>query len=211
MTKATQPAAATKKQAPRKRAGRKPGQKAYSQQQRGAALTIIDLFDGNVARAAQATGIERKSLRKWLDELELGAEFQQVRTEQSAGVVAVLNRLIEPLCAVVLMKAHEASMRDLYYLMGILLDKIENHKKLELLERAQFGKGIPATIPEPKPAQLSVSVESEQEKARWEGVVEQVITAAAKEGNSLSRKEAVAAVISVNPQAKEYLTEEYEN
>ncbi len=65
MTKATQPAAATKKQAPRKRAGRKPGQKAYSQQQRGAALTIIDLFDGNVARAAQATGIERKSLRKF--------------------------------------------------------------------------------------------------------------------------------------------------
>ncbi len=212
MTDETQPTATTKKQATRKTAGRKPGQKPYSQKQRAAALMIVELFDGNVARAAQVTGTDRKTLFKWLGELEIGTgEFQQARREESAGVVAVLERLIEPLCAIVLMKAQDASMRDLYYLMGILLDKIENHKKLALLESAQFGKEIPATTPEPKPAQLSASVESEQEKAKWEGVVEQVITAAAKEGNFISREEVVAAIIKANPKSKDYLSDEYEN
>ena len=73
MTDETKPTATTKRQATRKTAGRKPGQKVYSQKQRAAALMIVDLFDGNVARAAQATGIERKTLFKWRDELELGA------------------------------------------------------------------------------------------------------------------------------------------
>jgi hypothetical protein len=204
MTEETPPTATTKKQTTRKTAGRKPGQKVYSQKQRGVALSIIDLFDGNVARAALATGIERKTLFKWRDEMEPGAEFEQVRTEESAGVVVVLNRLMEALCANVLMKAQDASMRDLYYLMGIILDKIENHKKLALLERAQLGKEIPSTIPELKPLQLSASVKSEQEKARWEEIVEQVIFRERK-------LPSVGAIISVNPQAKEYLTEECEN
>jgi hypothetical protein len=205
MTDETQLTGIAKKQAPRKKAGRKPGQKVYSQNQRLVALTIVDLFDGNVARAAQATGIERKSLFKWRDDLGLVAgEFQQVRTEGGADVVAVLNRLIEALCVIVLTKAQDASVKDLSILMCILLDKIENLTKLGLVQAAQSAF-LPAAK-KTEPEALTPSNDAHHvNKEKWEEIVRLVVYEAKAEGHYISREEAVAAVVKSNPEAAEYL------
>jgi transposase-like protein len=204
MTDETTPTATTKRQATRKTAGRKPGQKVYSQKQRAAALMIVDLFDGNVARAAQATGIERKTLFKWRDELELEAgELQQVCTEASRDVVAVLKRLIEALCVIVLMKAQDASVRDLYYLMGIILDKIEKLSKVAL-DQAALGTLRPA-VATPERKVLPPSVDVELQKAHWESIVQTVRQQAQAEGKPMTRAQAIAMIIESRPEAKEYL------
>ncbi len=199
-----QPAGAAKKKVPRKKAGRKPGQKVYSQNQRGVALTIIDLFDGNVARAAQATGIERKTLFTWRQELELEAlEMQKARTDGSLNLVAKLKKLAETLCAIALMKAQSASVGEIRQLIDVILDKIERLSKVGLGEAALSA--LLPTVETPEPRALPPSAEAARQKAHWESMVRQVIQQSASEGRPVTREEAIAGIIDARPEAKDYL------
>jgi hypothetical protein len=204
MTEETQPTANTKKQASRKKAGRKPGQKVYPQKERGFALTVVDLFDGNVARAAQVTGIERKTLFKWRQELELETvEMQKARTDASLNLVAKLTKLAEALCVIMLIKAQSASVRDLSHVMDMVLDKIERLSKVGLGEAAM--RALLPTVETPEPKALPPSLDAEVQREKWEEVVRQVTEAAENEGTPISRAEAIAGVIEAHPEAEEYL------
>ena len=194
----------TAKKKPRKKAGRKPGQKPYSQKQRGVALTIVDLLDGNVGRAAQATGIERKTLFKWRQELELEAvEMQKVRTDGTLNLVAKLKKLAETLCVITLMKAQSASVSELSRLIDMILDKIEKLSKVGLGEAALGALTPPVETPEPKA--LPPSVDAEIQKASWEGIVRQVMQRSEDEGTPMTRQQAVAGIIEARPEAKDFL------
>ena len=204
MTEETQPTATTKKQAPRRKAGRKPGQKVYPQKQRGVALTIVDLFDGNVARAAQATGIERKTLFKWRQELKLEAiESQKARTDGSLNLATKLTKLAEALCVIMLMKAQSATVSELARMIDMILDKIEKLSKVGLGEAA-LGALLPA-VETPEPKALPPSVDAARQEAHWQSIVRQVMQQSASEGRPMTREEAIAGIIEARPEAKDYL------
>jgi hypothetical protein len=197
-------AKATAKRQTRKKAGRKPGQQVYSQKQRGVALTIVDLFDGNVARAAQATGIERKTLFTWRQELEREAvEMQKARTDGSLNLVAKLKKLAETLCAIALMKAQSASVGEIRQLIDVILDKIERLSKVGLGEAA-LGALLP-TVGMAEPLALPPSIDSSRQKAHWESIVQQVIQQSADEGTLMTREEAISGIVAARPEAKDYL------
>jgi transposase-like protein len=212
MTEETQPTATTKKQAPRKKAGRKPGQKPYSQKQRGVALTIVDRFDGNVARAAQATGIERKTLfkwrQKWRQELELEAvETQEALMDDSLSLVAKLTRMTEALCVIALTKAQTATIGEIRQLLDVILSQIEKLSKADRIEAARAQLHPAVATPEPKVLPPSVDV---VQKARWESMVNQVMQVAESEGKPMTRETAIAAIVKVKPEARQYLMPESE-
>jgi transposase-like protein len=195
---------ANSKRAARKRAGRKPGQKPYSQNQRSVALTIVDLFDGNVARAAQATGIERKTLFNWRQELEREAiEMQTARSEVRLNLVAKLKRLAEALCAIALMKAQSASIGEVRQLIDVVLDKIERLSKVGLGEAA-LNALVPSVEIAP-PKTLPPSYQAVVKKEHRESIVRQVIEQSAAEGRTISRDEAIVGIIQAKPEAKDYL------
>lgn len=188
----------------RKKPGRKPGQKVYSPKQRGVALTIVELFDGNIARAAHATGIERKTLFNWCQELDLEAgEMNCARVQATVDLVTKLKKLAETLCAIALMKAQSASVSEIRQLLDVILDKIERLSKVGLGEAA-----LTAMIPTVETAALKAlppSVDATLQKAHWEAIVRQVIEQSASEGKSMTREEAIAGIVEARPEAKEYL------
>lgn len=188
---------------PKGKAGRKSGQKPYTAKQKASALTILDFFEGNVSRAAQISGVNRHTLHTWRSELEVDTEeVKAAYSEGNVGVVETLKKLIECLCTIVLIKAQDASVRDLYYLMGIILDKIENLSKLTMVAAAHAGVTLP---PAPPQEQLPPSIDAELKKAHWESVVEQVIAEAEKDCEVITREQAVEAICKSKPEAREYL------
>ena len=190
-----------------KKPGRKPGQKVYSPRQRGVALTIVDLMDGNVARAAQATGIERKTLFNWRQELERQAgELRTAHTEASLNLVAKLNKLAEHLSAIALMKAQSASVGEIRQLLEVILDKIERLSKIGLGETA-LSTLLPAQNVEPASSVkvLPPSVDGALQKAHWEAILRQVIAHSETDGRPITREEAIAGIVEAKPEAKGYL------
>jgi transposase-like protein len=191
---------------PRKKAG-KPKGKNYTPKQKASAMVVLDFFDGNVTRTAQSLNIHRKTLDKWRDELETQAIDVQKRAAETADVVFTLKKLVEALCVIVLCKAQDASIRDLYYLMGIILDKVENLSKVQMVQQAHKDMHPPAEALPPAPVRgtLPASVDAELQKARYEQIVDQVIAQSQFEGKELSREQAVAGIIEANPESRPYL------
>lgn len=194
----------TRKRTAAQLGGSKRGQKPYSNKQRTAGLLVLDFFNGNITRASKSLGINKRTFMKWRDSLEneIADETRKAFSNTSEDIVATLKRLIECLCPIVLVKAQDANVRELYYLMGIILDKIENHTKIALVHQAQMQLHAPAL---PVPEQLPPSIDAEIKKAKWEAIVNQVIAEAEHDGTPVSRSEAVAVVVAARPEAKEYL------
>jgi transposase-like protein len=188
----------------RKKAGRKPGQKVYSKGERAVALTIVDLFDGNVARAALATGIERKTLFNWRHELELEAiEMQKAQAPARLSLVAKLQKVAETLSVIALMKTHSASVSEIRQLMEVILDKIERLSKLEYGEIALSA--LRPTVGQQEPKALPPSFDAERVKAHWESIVGLVIQESSSQGRPMTREEAIAVISEGRPEAKDYL------
>jgi len=189
-----------------KKPGRKTGQQVYSPRQRGVALTIVDLMDGNVARAAQATGIERKTLFNWRQELERQAgELRTAHTETSLNLVAKLNKLAEHLSAIALMKAQSASVGEIRQLLEVILDKIERLSKIGLGETA-----LSSLLPVPAHPETTANhppplIEGALQKAHWEAILRKVIAHSETEGRPITREEAIAGLVEAKPEAKGYL------
>ena len=193
-----------KKDARRKKVGRKPGQKIYSRTERAVALTMVDLFDGNVARAALATGIERKTLFNWRQELELETiEMQKTQEQGRMSFVTKLMRLAETLCAIALMKTPSASLSEIRQLIEVILDKTERLSKLELGEFALSALRSPAEPPERKA--LPPSLDHGRQKAHWESILLRVIQESLAQGRPMTREEAISGIIEARPEAKDYL------
>jgi hypothetical protein len=206
MREAAKPPATTKKQAPRKRAGRKPGQKPYSLEQRSAALSILDFCDGNVARAAQATGIERKTLFMWRDEMRPEAT-QKTLADGSLSIAAKLTKMAESLCVIALRKAQTATIGEIRQLLEVILSQIEKLSKADRFAAARAQLHPAVATPEPKVLPPSVDV---VQKARWESMVNQVMQVAESEGKPMTRETAIAAIVKVKPEARQYLMPESE-
>jgi transposase-like protein len=205
MTEVAQPTATTKKRALRKRAGRKRGQRPYSLEQRAVALSVLDFCDGNVAHAAQATGIERKTLFKWRDEMRPEAT-QKALTDGSLSIAAKLTKMAESLCVIALRKAQTATIGEIRQLLDVILSQIEKLSKADRIEaaRAQLHPAV-ATEPKVLPPFLDPV-----QKARWESIVNQSMEVAKSEGNPMTRAQAIAAIVKVKPEARQYLMPESE-
>jgi hypothetical protein len=202
MREAAKPPATTKKQAPRKRAGRKPGQKPYSLEQRSAALSILDFCDGNVARAAQATGIERKTLFMWRDEMRPEAT-QKTLADGSLSIAAKLTKMAESLCVIALRKAQTATIGEIRQLLEVILSQIEKLSKADRFAaaRAQLHPAVATQEPKTHPPSFDV----ERQKAHWEAIVQQVMQQAQSEGRPMTREQAIALIVESRPEAKQYL------
>lgn len=198
----------------KKGAGRKPGVKEYTAKDKSAAMVVVDFMGGNLLRAAQATGINRGTLHKWRDELREGAgeeEAQEVHTEGTGRVIHTLERLVDQFAVKLLMKAQEASMRDLFCTLGVACDKI-NLLTTNRGIKAAVGEIAPKTeapIIEPPPLELPPSIEAETLKEHWESTVNRVMAEATADGQAITREQAVQAIIDAHPNAKEHLVEEY--
>lgn len=195
---------------PKQKTGRKAGVQNYTAKQKAMAMATLDLLNGNMKRTSQVLNIRRMTLVGWRDELERDAVLQAEVIETNEDIVVKLKRLIDSLCVVVLGKAHDASVRDLYYLMGIILDKIENHTKVNLVVDAQNALRQPVAVPLEAPQlverpMLPESIDAAVARARWELTVDRVIAEADAEGESVSREEAIAAIVRSRPEAKDYL------
>lgn len=174
---------------PKPRRGRKPRPPS----DRGTALAVADMFGGNLTRAARMTGIPVRTLFSWQHELDPdNQEVTQAREEGRRTILDVLTRYIEALAAIAIMKAHTASFKDLYYAMGIMLDKLE---KLSRIDREQQTQA----------PQMNLHATFEQEREHWEGLVEIVMFEAKKDGYSITREEAIEAIIKGSPHAKKFL------
>ena len=202
MSEKTQLTATTNKRASRKTAGRKPGQKPYSQKQRAVALSVLDFCDGNVARAAQATGIERKTLFKWRDEMRPEAT-QEALTDGSLSIAAKLTKMAESLCVIALTKAQTATIGEIRQLLEVIFSQIERLSKADRIEAARAQLHPVVATPEPKV--LPPSVDVERQTAHWEAIVQQVMQQAQSEGRPMTREQAIALIVESRPEAKQYL------
>lgn len=133
-----------------------------------------------------------------------------MRRQGGEAVSSMFTNLLEALCVFAIMKASTAEFRDLYYMIGIVNDKVENiNKRIESLPNDD-GPAFPiartVTPPPPQSAQPDEKQRAfRKEQERWEGIVKQVIDEAEREGNVITRDEAIGEVVKSKPEAAVYL------
>ena len=103
----------------------------YSDADKAAALTSLDLNEGNVYRTAKQLAIPNKTLEEWASGRRISPEVAQFRQHKKAELRArlesVLDRLLQGMEAPGALEAKldKASLRDVATSVGILIDKIQ--------------------------------------------------------------------------------------
>ncbi len=172
------------------------GVKPRPAEERGTALAIVDFFGGNLTRASRVTGIPVRTLFSWRGEQgPANADVKEARAEGRVTLLELLRNYVEALTVVALTKASTATFKEIYYAMGIMLDKIEALMKIDVVQ----SKVAPSAGAAPP------KLTEAAQKARWAVIVQQVMADAEAEGNPMTREQAVDTLVELRPEAKEYL------
>lgn len=195
---------------PKARGGRRKGTLNKSTNQKGAGLALVDFFGGNFTRAARASGIPVKTLMNWRREVEEGdsdaTEIQAARVEGNESIVTALERCLEAMMAIAIMRAFDAPFKELYYALGILFDKMEKQmivfnqqRQILIAQQSMLNAGPPA------PVEADHLLPAVDPKTQWEAMVEQILTTARERNMPITREQAVENLIRMRPEAKDYL------
>jgi len=106
----------------------------YSDEQRAEALALLDANEGNVRRTARELGIPRGTLLSWKDKPKAGVSKLR---PQKRGSLFEAGKNVAWLLAGKLQdeeKLRKASYRDIATSFGIVVDKLEVLRKLEMGE-----------------------------------------------------------------------------
>jgi transposase-like protein len=101
------------------------GQRSYSEEDKAAALVLLDSNGGNVFRTARQLGMPRATLQEWRDGRGTNADVttsrQVKKGELSARFESAVHELLD---AVTPAKLRAASLRDLAWSLGVMTDKM---------------------------------------------------------------------------------------
>src|SRR5262245_15155376 len=104
-----------------------PGQtyRRYTDEERAAALAVLDMEGGNQVAAARRAGVSRSTLQTWIDGRVSSAvpELRQAKREDlTARLESILHHLLDGLSDPAALAA--ASLRDRAVAVGIVVDKL---------------------------------------------------------------------------------------
>ncbi len=102
----------------------------YSDEDKAAALTALDLNEGNVNGTARALGMPDRTLQSWHEGSRRIARVAQLREHKKGEIAAQLETIIERMMNKLLgdgvtleNKVDKANLRDIAICFGILIDK----------------------------------------------------------------------------------------
>lgn len=112
--------AAKKAQSGKPKAQRK---RAYTDQERAAALVVVDFCEGNLSEASRRTGIPRITLFEW-NSGRVNSDVSEIRQEKKKDLADKLEDLAEKYVDSMTSTAGSATSRDAVAL-GIVIDKMQ--------------------------------------------------------------------------------------
>lgn len=98
-------------------------QRHYSDAERAAALAVLAANDGNLTRAARATGIPRKTIASWVAAPDNAAPAT-IRQEKTFDLVAMFQAELDAVFEAMGRKRSQAHYSDLSRAAGIYTDKL---------------------------------------------------------------------------------------
>lgn len=200
----------------------KPQGQGHTEVKRGLVLALLDFHNGNLGKTAMLTGVSSQLIKKWRDETDpdyAESVRHHVRTQSVERMIETLLEFVMSLCTIALLKADMASFRDLYCMMGVMLDKV-----VFLQSILQTGKAPTGSLnlrpsltslsagPEPaipvEPEAPVVPKPSAEDKKYWENMVNKIMADAEEKGKPLTRSEVIESLIAERPACKQFLGDE---
>lgn len=96
----------------------------YSEEEKAAALTVLDFHRGNVKRAARAAGLPRKTLSSWRNGRGVSAKVVSIHTARKTALADEIENTVRIILDQLPAKIPEASLMDAAKSLGILIDRM---------------------------------------------------------------------------------------
>lgn len=167
----------------------------YSPKERGAALALLDFNNGNIQKTASQLKVPRTTLNEWDKGRHLDTETALEHQRRRIDIDGALDEVVYDYFIAMRAKLKEKKT-SLYHMQGgvsILLDK-----RNVLMGRPT---AISASLTGPS---LPANPASNQ-TAAYEKIIVEVIADAAARGEVFTRAQAIAQIIELKPEAKEFI------
>lgn len=192
--------------------GRKKEGSEMTNVDRGVALALVDFLGGNFRKASAMTGIPLQTLCDWKHDQNPSRvnEVAQGYTQARGTLLDRLSSWLEAMMAISILKAVDATFKEVHYAMGTMSDKVQPLIQSQVIAQQMLGPHTGELPEHPAPRAITASPEAEALRQEWEATLIAVMEQAENDGHPISRSQAIAGICKAHPEASEYLKEESE-